>query len=169
MIALALVIAFSLVPHCGAAQTAGGSPQVNAPAIGGMRAHLFQNKSAKFSDEDVLDPAYGGSWNTIAGPGAANATLVIVEVTGAPGGTYTGYFGPQSKYMVRFVAREGGAKPKALIDETRAIPVLNDAGKVYLAFLVHQGGCAPVRLTATIVGANAGKPLERSLNFACGE
>jgi len=169
MIALVLVLAFSLVPHCAPPQGTPGPAADSAPTLSAMRAHLFHNKTAKLSPEDLLDPGYGGSWNTIAGPDAADATLVIVEVSGPPGGTYTGYFGPQSKYTVRFVAREGGPKPRTLVDQTREIPVLNDTGKVYLPFLLHQGGCAPVRLTATLVGAKVGKPLERSLNFACGE
>ena len=45
----------------------------------------------------------------------------------------------------------------------------DDRGKVFVPFLVYQSGCAQVRLTATIVGAVPGKPLERSLDFACGE
>ena len=155
-----------------AAQTPSGpardAPASGAPNVSSMRAHLFQNKSGQLS-QDILDPKYGGSWNAIAGPNASDATLVVVEVSGSPGGTYTGFFGPKTKYAVRLVAREGGRRPKLLLDATRAIPVLNDDGKVYVAFFLNQGGCAPVRLTATTVGVGAGKPLERSLNFACGE
>jgi len=168
MIGVVLVLALAIAAPGISAQTRGGNSQGSAPEISGMRAHLFQNKSAQLS-QDILDPKYGGSWNIIAGPNSANATLVVVEVSGPPGGTYTGYFGPRTKYMVHLVAQELGRRPKALLDRTDAIPVLNDNGKVYVAFLVHPSGCAPVRLTATIVGARPSKPLERSLNFACGE
>jgi hypothetical protein len=47
--------------------------------------------------------------------------------------------------------------------------VLDDKGKAYLAFLIHQDGCKPVQLTATVVGRDAGKPMQKSLDFACGE
>ena len=155
---------------CLAAQAASGSTGdgAAAPAVGSMQAHLVQYKTGQLSD-DALDPKNAGQWNSIAGPNASNATLVFVEVTGAPGGTYTGFFGPKTKYMVRLVARETGKSPKVLLDVTRPIPVLDDRGRTLVPFLVYQGGCAPVRLTATIVGATSGKPLDRSLAFACGE
>lgn len=143
-------------------------PAMAPPTISGVRAHLFQNKTATLSD-DVTDPKSAGLWNSIAGPNAANAVLVVVEVSGPPGGTYTGHFGLHTKYMVRLVAQETGLTPRRLLDQSQTIPVLSDRGKIYLGFLIHQGGCAPVRLTATIIGPHAAKPLETSLSFACGE
>ena len=53
-----------------------------------MRAHLFQNKRGVISEDVLAKP--GGLANTIAGPDSANAALIVVEVSGAPGGTYTG-------------------------------------------------------------------------------
>jgi hypothetical protein len=150
------------------AQTRDTGRAGNVPAISGMRAHLFQNKTGELS-EDVLDTARKGSWNSIAGPNAANATLIVVEISGPSGGTFTGHFGPQTKSSVRLVARETGRTPRLLLDNVQVVPILTDQGKGYLAFLVHQSGCAPVRLTATIVGLGAGKAPERALNFACGE
>ena len=145
------------------------SPKVDrgAPTLSGMRAYLFHTKTAALSD-DVLDPKHGGLWNTIAGPNAANATLVVVEVSDPPNGTYPGQAGSGTNYMVRLVAREDKRSTR-LLDQSQVIPVLGDQGKLYVAFLLHQGGCAPIRLTATIVGPRSTAPLERSLNFACGE
>ncbi len=163
---LALAATSACAPSVVAGQAPGASTDGNVPAISGMRAHLFRNKTGEWSD-DIFSPKHGGLWNSIAGPNSANATLVVVEVAGPPGGTYTGYFGPETKYGVRLVAREG--LRKLLLDRTQTIPVLNDQGKVRLAFLLHQSGCAPVRLTASVVGARPSKPVERSLNFACGE
>jgi hypothetical protein len=170
LFATASVVHFALaalaVPASGA--HAQGAPRATTkPTISGIRAHLFHNKTGRLSDVDILGSEQPGLWNTVAGPDAAKSTLVIVEVSGPPSGTFTGYFGPETKYMVRLVAREG--RSKLLLDQRQTIPVLSDQGKVSLAFLVHQGGCAPVHLTATLVGAHSGKPLERSLNFACGE
>jgi hypothetical protein len=148
-----------------AQQARSGQAAVDPPTVSGMRAHLFQNKRGMIS-EDIL-VKQGGSANTIAGPDSANAVLIVVEVSGPPGGTYTGYFGPATDYRVRLVAQESGRKPRLLLNQTQRIPVLNDKGRVYLAYLVNQGGCAPVRLTVTLVGARPGKPFERTLDFAC--
>ncbi len=163
-LALATMTACSPAPVAG--QTASPSRGGDVPSITGMRAHLYQNKKGDWS-EDILAPSYGGSWNSVAGPNAANATLVVVELSGPPGGTFTGFFGPETRYRVRLVAREGSKK--VLLDQTQTIPVLNDQGKVSLAFLVHQTGCAPVRLTASVLGARPSKSFQRSLSFACGE
>jgi hypothetical protein len=163
---LALAVTSVGAPSPVAGQAPSPPGEANVPTVSGMRAHLFRNKTGQWSD-DILGDQQGRLWNTIAGPNSANATLVVVEVSGPPGGTYTGYFGPETKYSVRLVAREG--QRRLLLDQAQVIPVLNDQGKVSLAFLVRQSGCAPVRLTASIIGARPSKPLQRSLNFACGE
>lgn len=147
-------------------QTSRSPEAAEVPAIGAVHAHLFQNKTAAWS-ADVLAPGYAGSWNSIAGPTSANATLVVVEVTGPPGGTFTGHFGPDTRYGVRVVAREG--TKKTVLDRTQTVPILNERGKVSVAFLFYQSGCTPVRLTVSIVGAHAPKPVQKSLSFACGE
>ena len=166
LVSLGLVALGACSPAQVDGQAATASRGSDVPSIGGMRAHLYQNKKGQWS-EDVLAPNYGGSWNSVAGENASNATLVVVEVSGPPGGTFTGFFGPETRYRVRLVAREG--TKKLLLDQTQTIPVLNDRGRVSLAFLVHQTGCTPVRLTASIVGARPSDPLQRTLNFACGE
>jgi len=168
--ALTSVLAVAPASACSLAAVAAQSPATSrpgdTPAISGVCAHLFQNKKGGWS-EDVLAPQYGGSWNSIAGASAANATLVVVELSGAPGQAYANFASSGSKYAVRLVAREG--RRKLLLDQTQTMPVLNDDGRVSLAFLLHQGGCVPVELTASIVGPRAPPPVQRSLNFACGE
>jgi hypothetical protein len=171
----ALVVAASVVqfglgvllPPAIGAQTPAPSRAGSGPTISGVHAYLFHNKSGKVSDVDILGPTEPALWNTVAGADAAKSTLIVVEVSGPPSGTFTGYFGPETKYMVRLVAREG--RTKLLLDQRQVIPVLSEQGKVSLAFLVHQSGCVPVRLTASLVGLRPGKPVERSLDFACGE
>lgn len=162
---VALCLSVGAPPALGA-QARDGRTERNVPTISGMRAHLFENETGQLSD-DILGRTPSRLWNTIAGPHSANATLVVVEVSGPPSGTFNGFFGPQTKYLVRVVAREGARK--LLLDRAQVIPVLSEQGKVNVAFLVQQSGCVPVRLTATIVGQRPGKPVERSLNFACGE
>jgi len=165
---LLLVATLTLaVPVASCAQTPAGTEPVDAPALSGMRAHLFENKTSKLSD-DVLDAKDPGLWNIVAGARSANAALVVVEVSGPSGGTYTGHFGARTKYQVRLVATEKG-RARRLLDQSQVIPVLSAEGKVYLGFLIHPGGCAPVRLSASIVGPRASPRIEKSLNFACGE
>jgi hypothetical protein len=133
------------------------------PAVSGIQARLFHNKSGQLSD-DMLGPQYRGGWNTIAGPDASNATVVIVEVSGirpeAAG----------SKYSVKLVARERGRSARLLLTSTVRVPPSNEQGKTYVPFLIHQTGCSAVQLTATLIsGQKPGKPAERTLPFACGE
>jgi hypothetical protein len=142
------------------------SPRPDVPTILAMRARLYQNKRSEWS-ADLLASEHPDLRNSGAGPDASNATLVIVEIRGRPGGTYTGYFGASTRYSVRVMAREG--RRKILLDETQLVPVLNAQGTAHLAFLLHQGGCSAVQLRASIVGKDAGTPVERTLNFTCGE
>ena len=142
------------------------SGDTRVPRVAAIRARLFLNKSSGWSD-DMLASGAADLRNSNAGPDASNATLVIVEVSGEPGGNYTGYFGAATKYAVRLVAREGGAK--SLLDESQLLPVLNAQGSIHLAFLLHQGGCEPVTLRVSVVGAVTGPPIERTLAFTCGE
>ena len=149
-----------------------GAEQVNVdrsgPTVAGMRVHLFRNKSATLS-EDVLARDQQDLVNTKAGPESTNAALVVVEVAGPPGGTYTGFFGPKTHFRVRLVAQEQGRKPSRLLDQMQTIPVLDDKGRVFLGFWLMPGGCAPVVLTATIAELPSAKPMQKTLDYACGE
>jgi hypothetical protein len=138
----------------------------SAPVIRTMRAQLFLNKKGAWSN-DVLAAGAADLRNSGAGPDASNTTLVVVEVGGQAGANYTGSLGTGTKYSVRLVAREG--RDKTLLDQTQRIPVLDARGTVHLPFLLRQGGCSAVVLRASIVGAVASKPVERTLTFTCGE
>jgi hypothetical protein len=146
----------------GAASGLGEPRQDPQPVVSAVRAQLFENKNGRLS-QDLLDPKYQGSWNSIAGPNAANATLVVVEVSGVRAD-----YGGQ-KYSVKLVARETGRSPRILLTSTQPLPASNDSGKVYLPFLIYQTGCSPVRLSVTVNGRHPGKPIERTMAFACGE
>jgi hypothetical protein len=156
ILGLVLVLASGLIAP--PPLTARGEGQDDGPILSDMRAHLFQNKTAKLS-ENILDPKNRGLWNSVAGPDAANAMLIVVEVSGRASG----------KYSIHLVARETGRRPKLLLDSTQAVPFPNEQGKTYLPFLVHQSGCAAVQLRTSLVGVRPGKPLERTIAFACGE
>jgi hypothetical protein len=163
---LLLAVLTALAPTTACTQ-ASRTAAATGPRVLRVRAYLFQNKTAKWSD-DVLDPTYAGLINTLAGSDASNATLVVVQLSGEPGGTYTGHLGPDTKYVVRLVAREA-ERSAPLIDQSQVIPVLNAEGEVTVAFLLHQDGCTSIRLSATVVGTDTSKPVEQSLNFICRE
>lgn len=141
----------------------GQQPQDAEPAVSAIQARLFHDKTGQLSD-DMLGPQYRGGWNTIAGPNSANATVVIVEVSGVRPDA------ARSKYAVKLVARETGRTVKLLLTRTVPVPRSNDQGKAYVPFLIYQSGCSAVQLTATLTtGQKSGKRFERTLPFACGE
>jgi hypothetical protein len=165
-ILLAVLGMLAMAPPCIAAESVAPAT-ATSPTISGMRVHLFRDKTATLSD-DVLEPKHRGLWNGNIGADASHAALVVVEISGPPGGTYTGYFGPRSKAAVRVIARSTG-RTAPWLDQSRTLPILNEQGKVYVPFMLYHDGCTPVRLTATITGAIAARPLEKSIDFACGE
>lgn len=157
-----LVAAAACAGQARAAERTGERDRQAPVTISGVHARLFENRSAEWS-ADLLAPDAAGPWNTVA---TANATLIVVEVSGPPGGTFNGFFGPRTRYAVRLVATE---RRRTLLDARQTLPVLNDQGKVSLVFLVHQGGCAPVHLAVSIDGAGHAPRWEGTLPFACGE
>jgi hypothetical protein len=135
------------------------------PVISAIRVHLFFNKSATWSG-DLFEAKPSSLANSMSGPEASNASLVVIEVSGPPGAAYSGTGDPLSKRAVHLVARAAG---KSVIDRSQPIPVLSDAGKAYLAFMIYPSGCNSIQLIATLVGAGRTESKEKSLDFACGE
>jgi hypothetical protein len=149
------------------AQTA-AKATTSAPSVTGMRAFLFQNKTGELS-EDVLSAPATPLWNTIAGAKSADATMVVVQVSGPLNAPFNTAARGNARYLLRLVALEG-KRATRLLDRTVPIPALTDSGAVYVSFLLRQNGCSNVRLIASIVGPRAAaKPFEQSLSFACGE
>jgi len=140
-----------------------------APSVSALRAHLFENKTGRLSDDVLAAPA-PGLWNSIAGPHAASSALVVVEVDGQPSGAYTGRAGALPAYSVRLVASERG-RTRPLLDAQQALPVLGEDGKAYVAFLIRPGGCSAIQLTATLIGPSAAsaRPKRAMVPMACGE
>ena len=85
------------------------------PTVIGIRAHLFQNKLGTISDDVLGKP--GGLSNTIAGADSANAALIVVEVSGAPGGHAPGTSGRR-----RTTASSSSHKRAAGSPECSSIP-----------------------------------------------
>jgi hypothetical protein len=131
------------------------------PNLAGMRVQLFQYKTATLSD-DVLLRDRQNLINVFTGADAANSALVIVEISGPPRRSFTGV-------KVHLIAQELNRKTSRLLDQTQEIPVFSESGRVFLGFWLVPGGCAPVVLTATLVGVSSSKPMQKNLDFVCGE
>jgi hypothetical protein len=140
-----------------------------APSVRAIRTHLFESKTGRLS-EDILAAPTPSLWNSFAGPQAANAALVVIEIDGQPLGAYTGRPGALPSYSLRLVANERG-RARPLLDARQPLPVLGEDGKAYLAFLIRPSGCAAIQLSATLMGpqASATKPKVATLPMACGE
>lgn len=141
----------------------------SAPSIRAIRVHLFESKTGRLS-EDILASTTPSLWNSVAGPHAANAALVVVEIDGQPSGAYTGRSGALPAYSLRLVANERG-RERPLLDARQSLPVLGEEGRAYLAFLIRPGGCAAVQLSATLMGPRISdtQPKLAKLAMACGE
>lgn len=137
------------------------------PHIEAIRLQLFENKTGRFGDPLPLEPRRGLA-NIGAGRQASNAVLLVVEVRGQADTRYSGQHDAAPRYLLRLVAHERG-RSKPLLEQTQVLPAMNGEGQAFLAFLLHPGGCAPLRMNVSLVGPRAAKPTELHLPLACGE
>ena len=141
------------------------SAQVGSPPpyrVSDVRAHLF------YSDRGDLSPNIIGRtdlalWNTIIGEGdaggASSATLIVVEVAGAPGS-----FSASRK--VELAVRASG---KETFRRAEALSVLNEKGRGYVAFWLPGTGCEPLRLSTALIGQPNPSRRTAEIPFRCGE
>jgi hypothetical protein len=148
---------------------AAGHATTVTPSIRAIRVHMFENKTGRLS-EDILASSSPSRWNSFAGPQAADAALVVVEVDGQPSGVYTGRLGGLPALGLRLIANERGRK-QPLLDAWRRLPVLSEDGRAYVAFLIRPGGCAPIQLSASVTGlkTTASSSKSATVPMACGE
>lgn len=137
------------------------------PHIEAVRLQLFETKTGRFGEALPATPQRGLA-NIGSGPQASNAVLLVVEVRGQPDVRYSGQRDAAPRYLLRLVAHERG-RGKPLLEQTQTLPAMNGEGQAFLAFLLHPGGCAPLRMNVSLVGPRAAKPTERHLPLACGE
>ena len=130
--------------------------------ISDLRAQLFFSDRGTFSD-DLLKRKNLELWNTIIGEGGAggpsSATLVVVEVSGAPG-SY-----PDSRRVelaVRTARRE-------IFRRQSSLGVLGPDGHVYAAFWLYDTGCEELRVSTALLGQAEPTRRVATIPFHCGE
>ena len=138
--------------------------QVAPPyAITDVRVHLFYANTATFSESLVGNPKIRALWNTPIGAGDAgapsDATLVVVEISGQPNSFATGR-------KVELAVRE---ENKETFRHSQQLGVLSNQGHSYLAFWLYDTGCAPLRISAALLGQRNPSRRVIEVPFQCGE
>lgn len=139
------------------------APDAEPPyRITAVRAQLFYSDRGTLSG-DVLAPPGKTLWNTVIGEGESggpsNSTLVVVEVTGAPG----------SYEPDRSVELVATAEGKVVLRGTAQTAVLNTRGRMYAGFWLPDTGCKRIRLAARMRGQTPALEMRREIPFDCGE
>jgi hypothetical protein len=135
-----------------------------APAytISDVRAHLFYATTATFSENLVGNPKIRALWNTPIGAGDAgapsDATLIVVEISGQP-----------VSFESRSVELAVRDHKKEIFRRRESVPVLNDKGRGYVAFWLYDTGCAPLRISAALLGQRNPSRHVIDIPFECGE
>ena len=130
--------------------------------ISDLRAQLFFSDRGTFSD-DLLKRKGLALWNTIIGAGDAggpsSATLVVVEVSGAPG-SYPD--GRRVELAVRTAQKE-------IFRRQSSLGVLGSDGHVYVAFWLYDTGCEELRVSTALLGQAEPTRRVATIPFHCGE
>lgn len=142
-------------------------------SVTGLQGRLFHEATGKFS-EDVLNDPNVVLWNvpirSPAAGGPSSSVLVLVEFSGSGERA-----DPRRRVelRVRYRSSETSADGKKPVGNTELVELLapgrlGDDGHGFAAFVIHGTGCAPVHLAARVVG-DVAKPVERTIEFKCGE
>jgi hypothetical protein len=153
---LALLAAWSFFPPSAEAQV------VSEVQIADLRAHLFCEQSAQFSD-DVIGAEPALLWNSIIGEGegcSSNSTLVLVVVSG-PADAYLG------DVQIEFSAQVAGSE-QVRAARTSRLGITRPDGFLFVPVWIYDTGCEALDLHAVVLGEEDTLVHER-INFMCGE
>ncbi len=125
-----------------------------------IRGHLFYSETGTFSPTVI---GRTDLWNTIIGEGgsggASTAALIVIEVSGKPESFATGR-------RVRLTVSDD---QKEIFRQDQAVSSLSAQGHAYVAFWLYDTGCAPLRLSAVLLGQPNRRQRPAKIPFACGE
>jgi hypothetical protein len=127
-------------------------------AISGLRAMLFYEQTGTFS-EDVFAEPQTVLRNRRTAQGRSTATLVVVELTGAPGA-----LDPRRKLV--FTATDAHALK---FRKSATVGLFSEEGKFFIGFWLYDTGCYPVTLTAYLTGQLSSEVRKQVINFTCGD
>ncbi|HEX8370641.1 MAG TPA: hypothetical protein VF604_19000 [Pyrinomonadaceae bacterium] len=139
--------------------------------VSDIKAKLFYDLAGTFSPEDVINDKNFTLFNTVIGEGSAagmsEATLVLVEVT---------YGGLDDRNGAQLVFEAKGYKDKLLLRKSLFVSYVDKAAglKKYVPFILHETGCAEIKLTASLFKDDKPKSpllskMTKTIPFVCGE
>jgi len=126
--------------------------------IAALKAMLFYGETGTFSP-DLFGPSAPALQNVGTGEGQANATVVVVEISGRPD-TYA----PE-----RRVALDATAGGRLLLRRTQGIGRPNDDSKFHVGFWLYDTPCVPLVIRVRITGQTEDSAMQKTLNFRCGD
>lgn len=151
-----------LLGSTGGVLSARREPEAAPYRLSRIRAQLFYSDRGTFSRNILPEP---GSppfelFNVITGEGGAEgdaeATLVVVEVTGEPR--------EDSHRSVELTATVDG---RVTLRQAVILVPLSDRGRFFAAFWLYDTGCRPVRLSARLIGRGQPSTLRAEIPFVC--
>lgn len=136
-------------------------PEAALYRLSRIRAQLFYSDRGTFSRNILTEPGEPPFelFNAITGEGSAEgdaeATLVVVEVTGEPRAAFD-----------RSVELTATVDGRVTLRQTVAL-VPREHGRFFAAFWLYDTGCRPVRLSARLIGQGQPSTLRAEIPFLC--
>jgi hypothetical protein len=123
-----------------------------------LKALLFYEQTGTFS-EDIFAEPQTVLRNRRTAQGRSTATLVVIELRGAPGA-----LDPRRKLV--FTATDAHTLK---FRKTSAVGLFSEEGKFFIGFWLYDTGCYPVTLTAHLTGQPSSEVRKQVINFTCGD
>ncbi|HEX8247181.1 MAG TPA: hypothetical protein VF599_03270 [Pyrinomonadaceae bacterium] len=139
--------------------------------VSDIKAKLFYDFAGTFSSADVINDKDFTLFNTVIGEGSAKgtseSTLVLIEIT---------FGGLDDRNGAQLVYEARGYKGKLLERKSIFVSYVDKSAglKKYVAFILHDTGCAEITVTARLFKDNKPKSpllsrLTKTIPFVCGE
>lgn len=97
----------------------------------------------------------------------AHYYLITVRVSGQPHLDLGGRVNKRFVRQLRITALEGGSKGRVLLATTRNLRAIPDSGSFQIPALIEPGGCKPVTVRASLLGAPKPSSARVTINFTC--
>jgi len=160
---LALSGRFCLAAACLIFSAPAAAQDIVAPKITAIRAQLYYEETASFS-ENVVAPSRLALWNVIIGGGdvehPSNSTLVTVEVRGRHVAVTT----------VTIEVTATNDDSTVLAHRSMIVDLYGNHTEFYAPLFLYDTGCQEITISARLVGAGADPTVSTAtIPFQCGE